>query len=150
MKNIEELEESIKKLSNSQLFAVLATVHDKQPYTSLVAFALKADIKKLVFITPRDTRKFHYIEENGFVSLLIDNSSNRSIDIADACGITVSGMAYEAKDGEREELLKLFTSKHPQMKEFAESENSAVVCVKVKRYDVVERFQNVMVLEIKD
>jgi nitroimidazol reductase NimA-like FMN-containing flavoprotein (pyridoxamine 5'-phosphate oxidase superfamily) len=150
MKNIIELEESIKKLSNSQLFAVLATVHNKQPYTSLVAFALTDDIKKLVFTTPRDTRKFHYIEENSFVSLLIDNSSNRSIDIADASGITVSGIAYEAKGSERNELLKLFTSKHPHMKEFAESENSAVVCVKVKRYDIVERFQNVMVLEIKD
>jgi nitroimidazol reductase NimA-like FMN-containing flavoprotein (pyridoxamine 5'-phosphate oxidase superfamily) len=149
MKDIAELKVSIKKLGEEQLFAVLATANNNKPYTSLVAFALTEDLKKLVFVTPRDTRKFQYIEKNNFVSFLIDNSSNRFSDVAEASGITLSGVAHVANGEERSELLKIFSLKHPNLKEFSESKNSAVMCVDVKRYDVVERFQNVMVLEIK-
>jgi hypothetical protein len=35
------------------------------------------------------------------------------------------------------------------MEEFARSPNSALVRVKVRKYDVVTEFQNVMVLEIE-
>ena len=149
MKNIDQLKAFIKNILSEQLFAVLATVNDTQPYTSIIAFAVTDDIKKLVFITPRATRKFEYIKKNNLVSLLVNNSSNKCIDISEASGITISGTAREADKIEYKALLNLFTSKHPQLRDFAESKDSAVVCVDINRFDVVERFQNVMVLEIK-
>ncbi|WP_320047934.1 pyridoxamine 5'-phosphate oxidase family protein [uncultured Ilyobacter sp.] len=147
MKNIKELKNLISKVSSRQLFAVLATSHENQPYTSLVAFALTEDLKNLVFITPRDTRKFQYLSENNNVSLMIDNSENQKVDISKAVGITISGKSRDSSGEEREKLLDLFISKHPQMNEFAFSKGCSVVSVDIKRYDVVERFQNVSVLE---
>ena len=147
MKGVEELKKSVKKLGKEQLFAVLATVNEGQPYVSLVAFALTDDIKNLVFVTPRETRKFRYLEKNSRVSLLIDNSSNQSLDITEALAVTVSGNAIEAKGSQREKLLKLFIEKHADLKDFSESEDSVIVCIDIKRLDIVEKFKNVEVLE---
>ncbi|WP_321329878.1 pyridoxamine 5'-phosphate oxidase family protein [uncultured Ilyobacter sp.] len=147
MKSIKDLKNLISKVSSRQLFAVLATSHENQPYTSLVAFALTKDLKNLVFITPRDTRKFQYLSENNNVSLMIDNSENQNVDISKAVGITITGKSRDSSGEEKEKLLNLFISKHPQMNEFAFSKGCAVISVDIKRYDVVERFQNVSVLE---
>ncbi len=147
MKGVEELKKSVKKLGKEQLFAVLATVNEGQPYVSLVAFALTDDIKNLVSVTPRETRKFRYLEKNSRVSLLIDNSSNQSLDITEALAVTVSGNAIEAKGSQREKLLKLFIEKHADLKDFSESEDSVIVCIDIKRLDIVEKFKNVEVLE---
>ena len=147
MKSIKELKNLISKIGSKQLFAVLATSNKNQPYTSLVAFAITEDLKKLVFITPRDTRKFQYLSENNRVSLMIDNSENQKVDISKAVGITITGKSRDSSGKERETLLNLFISKHPQMNEFAFSKGCSVVSVDINRYDVVERFQNVSVLE---
>ena len=147
MKGAEKLKQDVKKLGDEQLFAVLATVNEEQPYVSLVAFALTNDIKKLVFVTPRETRKFRYMEKNSHVSLLVDNSSNQSLDVTEALAVTVSGNAIEAKGSERERLLKLFIEKHPDLKDFAESDDSVIVSIDIKRLDIVEKFKNVEVLE---
>ncbi|ADO84027.1 pyridoxamine 5'-phosphate oxidase family protein [Ilyobacter polytropus] len=147
MKSIKELKNLISKIGSKQLFAVLATSNKNQPYTSLVAFALTEDLKKLVFITPRDTRKFQYLSENNNVSLMIDNSENQKVDISKAVGITITGKSRDSSGEERENLLNLFITKHPQMNEFAFSKGCSVVSVDINRYDVVERFQNVSVLE---
>ena len=147
MKGVEELKKSVEKLGEEQLFAVLATVNEGQPYVSLVAFALTDDVKNLVFVTPRETRKFRYMEKNSRVSILIDNSSNQSLDITEALAVTVSGNAIEAKGGQREKLLKLFIEKHPDLKDFSESDHSVIVCINIKRLDIVEKFKNVEVLE---
>jgi len=147
MKSIKELKNLISKIGSKQLFAVLATSNKNQPYTSLVAFALTEDLKKLVFITPRDTRKFQYLSENNRVSLMIDNSENQKVDISKAVGITITGKSRDSSGEERENLLNLFITKHPQMNEFAFSKGCSVVSVDINRYDVVERFQNVSVLE---
>ncbi len=150
MKNIKELKNLIENICSGQLFAVLATSHENQPYTNLVAFAIAEDLKTLVFVTPRDTRKFNYLTKNSRVSLMINNSTNNRTDTSESTGITITGKAHESSDKERDRLLKLFVSKHPPMTDFATSINSAVVCVDISRYDVVERFQNVFVLEFKE
>lgn len=150
MKSIKELKNLISTISSRQLFAVLATSHDNQPYTSLVAFAITEDLKKLVFITPRDTRKFYYLSKNNMVSLMIENSENQNVDISGAVGITITGKSKDSSGDEREQLLSLFISKHPQMQEFALSKGCSVVSVNISRYDVVERFQNVSVLEFNE
>ena len=59
-------------LNKDQLHAVLATVLDGQPYTSMIAYALTPDKKRIVFSTPRKTQKYRNILNNSRVSLLID------------------------------------------------------------------------------
>ena len=63
-------------LDEIQPHAVLATESAGKPYTSLIAYALTPDIKGLIFITPKSTRKYKNILKNNQVSLLIDTRTN--------------------------------------------------------------------------
>jgi nitroimidazol reductase NimA-like FMN-containing flavoprotein (pyridoxamine 5'-phosphate oxidase superfamily) len=53
-----QLEQLLKEVVDTQYFAVLNTIGQGQPYSNLVAFAITEDLKSLVFITERNTRKY--------------------------------------------------------------------------------------------
>ncbi len=148
MNDLQRLRNLIHKTCSLQYFGVLATAHDNRPYTTLVAFALSDDLSRMIFVTPRATRKFNYLMENNKISFMVDNRTNQSTDIIESVGITLSGTAREPQKEEHDSMLNLYLKKHPDMKKFAESPNSALICMDVERYDVVQRFQNVLVLEI--
>ena len=57
-----EPEQLIKEVLNTQYFAVLNSVGEGQPYSNLVSFAITDDLKSLVFITDRNTRKYRNIK----------------------------------------------------------------------------------------
>ena len=63
----------LRDLFRSQRFAVLATDDHGQPFPSLMAFAAAEDLRQLVILTERTTRKFANLMANGRVALLIDN-----------------------------------------------------------------------------
>lgn len=150
MKNIETTINKITGITSEQLFGVLATSRDNHPYTTLLAFHLSEDLKNLYFATPKDTRKFRELSSNPAVSFFIHNSCNLSEDLSQALGITITGEASELSKDRDDPGLNIFLEKHPQMKKFIFWENTAFIRVKVKRLDIVERFQNVTVLEIKE
>jgi nitroimidazol reductase NimA-like FMN-containing flavoprotein (pyridoxamine 5'-phosphate oxidase superfamily) len=143
------LEQVVRKLADSQRLAVLCTDDRGNPYASLIAFAADPDLKTLVFATPRPTRKYSNLSENGRVSLLLDNRSNREEDFAEAAAATVLGKAREVTGEERESCLALFLGKHPYLSSFARSPNSAVFRVEVEAYYVVNRFQSVSELHVR-
>ena len=90
-----QLEKLIKDLANTQYFAVLSSVGEGQPYSNLVSFAITTDLKSLIFVTDRNTRKYRNIKENNKVALIIDNRTNQPSDVTQAIAITVIGNAYE-------------------------------------------------------
>jgi len=150
MNKIDRVKKIIRDISGEELFGVLATVKGSAPYTTLVAFVLQDDLKKLFFATPRDTKKFKHLTDNELVSFLIHNSTNSPEDTGNAIGITITGRASEHSKKSSKELIDLYLSKHPQMGEFVFSLNTAFICIDIERYDMVERFQNVTVLNMKD
>ena len=98
MDDVKELQKVLKSILASQNFAVLCSESDGQPYGNLVAFAVTEDLKSLIFVTNRKTRKYRNIIENHQVSLLIDSRTNRFTDITKATAITVIGSANETED----------------------------------------------------
>ena len=58
MSNPSEAKELIRQIVESQRFAVLATQFEGQPYSNLVAFAEAEDLRSLLFVTSRNTRKY--------------------------------------------------------------------------------------------
>ena len=88
-----QLEKLIKEMANNQYFAVLSTVDEGQPYSNLVSFAMTTDLKSLIFVTDRNTRKYRNIKKHNKVALIIDNRSNQPSDIKQAIAITVIGDA---------------------------------------------------------
>jgi nitroimidazol reductase NimA-like FMN-containing flavoprotein (pyridoxamine 5'-phosphate oxidase superfamily) len=143
MKEIAEVWTLIQELLASQRLAVLSTQGQRQPYSNLVAFASTADLKHLIFATTRATRKYDNILKNPQISLLIDNRTNETADFAEAMAVTVLGQASEVQGDERREPLKIYVNRHPYLEDFVTSPNCALFSVKVERYIIVTRFQDV-------
>lgn len=140
----------LKALFSSQGLAVLSTHDHGQPYCNLVAFASTEDLKFLVFATTRATRKFANIDEDSRVSMLIDNRSNRVSDFHEAMAVTATGHASEMLGPAKDALLKVYLGKHPHLEDFVMSPTCALMCIEVKTYYVVSRFQHVLVLHIRE
>ena len=143
MKTNPSLEDKLKKLFISQKLGVLATQQKKNPYTSLVAFACSDDMRQFVFATRKATRKFANIISNPSVSFFIDNRSNRVVDFRKAIGVTALGSVRQVRKNKNSKLMKLYLSKHPQLDSFLASKSCAFLCIDVKSFYIVERFQNV-------
>lgn len=62
--------------------------------------------------------------------------------------VTVSGMASEIDAGRSEHVRAIYLAKHAQMTGFVDAPNTAMVEIRVSRYDVVAHFQEVSILEI--
>ena len=136
-------EKIISDLFSSQIQAVLATLNDNQPYTSLMAFAATDDLKTLLFATYRATHKYQNLLTNPRAAMLIDNRSNQSSDHYGGIAITAIGNTGEIPAIGREEFLQLYLKKHPSLQEFVTSPTCALMEMKVDHYYIVSRFQEV-------
>ena len=139
----QELEQHLRDIAASQLFAVLSTVGGKQPYASLVAFAASADLACIYFSTSRTTRKFNNLEGNPRAAMLMDNRSNQVTDLRRAAAATAVGRVEEIGPDKEGVFKKVFLAKQPHMGEFLVSSNTARLCLRVDTYYVVSRFQSV-------
>jgi nitroimidazol reductase NimA-like FMN-containing flavoprotein (pyridoxamine 5'-phosphate oxidase superfamily) len=143
-KGIAPVLERLNSLDKDQLHAVLATVSDEQPYTSMIAYALTTDKKGIVFATPKKTQKYKNVLKNNRVSLLIDTRSNTKKDYMSAESLTILGNAKPVRKGkEWRELTNILLKKHPKLKEFVYSSETKVIFVKINQCIHVTRFQTV-------
>ena len=149
MKDLNSIKGKLKKLFDSQRLAVLGTQREGQPYTSLVAFASSEDLKSLFFATTRSTRKYAYLSADSRVSMLVDNRSNEAFDFREAMAATALGEAEEMEGQDREKHLDLYLRKHPHLEEFVSSPSCAFIKIRVDRYYIVSRFQNVMEIHVE-
>ena len=139
---------SIQELLKSQRLAVLATQADGQPYASLVAFAASDNLKNMMFITPKDTRKFAQILSNPRVAVLINSGMNHPKDFERAISATAVGRAQEASASEKDDLRDLFLVKHPNLQDFADDPKSVLVKITVQSIYLVKNFQEVYTLDL--
>lgn len=145
----DQIKKDIKEMLNSQRLGVLATYGSEYPYATIVGFAASDDLSYILFATFRDTRKYENIQINPRVSMLIDNRSNRVDDFNDAQALTILGTGEEAKEDEGHDLMSLYLRRNPNLREFVSDPNCAIIKVKVDKYILVSRFQNVMELDMK-
>jgi nitroimidazol reductase NimA-like FMN-containing flavoprotein (pyridoxamine 5'-phosphate oxidase superfamily) len=131
-----------------QRFAVLATQKDGQPCADLVPFAATEDLKQLLFVTPRATRKFANLVSDPQVAMMMDNRQNRISDLHSAEAVTAIGKAEEVVGPEKETLLAPYISKHPLLETFARAPTCALLKTSVEKYDIAGRFQNVAELRM--
>jgi len=144
LNELEELRQHLENVLSSQKLAVLATQQSGQPYTNLLAFAATEDLRYLLFATTRATRKYANLIADSRLAMLVDTRMNQAADFEDATAVTAMGSAQEATGQDRERLLKIYLSKHPQLEGFATAPTTALFKVRVEKFDVVRRFQNVM------
>lgn len=134
----------LKAFNETQDFGVLATNDKGQPYTSLIAFALTPDLKRVIFATPKETRKFKNILDTKKVSILIDNRSSNRKNLMTTEAIMIIGKARNIVRGKiYKELATIFLKKHPDLKEFVESDTTALIVVKATWCIHVGKFQTI-------
>jgi heme iron utilization protein len=138
--------ERLKSLDKTRLHAVLATEAAGEPYTSLIAYALTPDMKGVLFVTPKFTRKYKNILRNSRVSLLIDTRSNTKKDYMGAEAVTILGNAVSVRKGKkRSELEDIFIKKHPGLGEIMNSPETALIFIGINTCIHVTQFQSVSI-----
>jgi len=123
----------LREVVGTQYFAVLNTIGQSLPYSNLVSFAATDDLRSLVFVTGRNTRKYRNIQDNHNISLLIDNRTNQPSDTSQAVAITAIGTAREGIDN-KSLLRDIFLARHPQLRHFVDAPDSAIMLVTVRLY----------------
>jgi nitroimidazol reductase NimA-like FMN-containing flavoprotein (pyridoxamine 5'-phosphate oxidase superfamily) len=142
MEKPDELSSLIKRIFTSQRFAVLATQSEGQPYGSLIAFAEADNLRSLIFVTSRGTRKYSNSQLNKRVAVLVDSRTNRATDLQSAVAITALGTIEEVVKSKRDHLSRIYLSKHPQLKDFLHKPSNALMNVVVNHY-IVATFEGV-------
>jgi len=138
-----EVNKIVRDLLDTQRLAVLSTQMSGRPYSNLIAFAASGDLKDIVFATPRASRKYANLIAEPRVSLLIDNRSNQEADFGQASAVTVLGTAEEVLELDREKYLQFYLQKHPYLEVFVNAPTCAFIRVKVEKFIMVTRFQEV-------
>jgi uncharacterized pyridoxamine 5'-phosphate oxidase family protein len=128
-------EELLREVVSTQYFAVLSTIGQGLPYTNLVSFAATDDLRSLIFVTGRNTRKYRNIQDNHNISLLIDNRTNKPSDTSQAIAIAAIGIAREEMDN-KSLLRDIFLARHPQLRHFVDAPDNAIMLVTVREYIV--------------
>lgn len=140
--------ERLKVFDREEFFAVLATDDNGKPYTSLVAYALTADLKRVIFATPKDTSKYRNILNSKHVTLLMDNRTQSKQNLLETEVITVIGTAKPVRRGKAwNEFAGVFLRKHPGLESFLASSTSALIVVEVIRCIHAGRFQTISIWE---
>jgi heme iron utilization protein len=139
---------TIYDLIDSRKLAVLCTQKDGHPYASLVAVAATQKLDRIIFLTPMTTRKYGNLMACPNTAFLIDNSENRAEDIYQATAVTATGTVTDVPDSEKQALKALYLARHPHLASFAAAATTALVCVKISRYILVNQFQNVFELAV--
>jgi len=134
MKNTEELSELVKSLLGSQRFAVIATQSEGQPYSNLVAFAEADNLRSLLFVTSKDTKKYSNTVASKRVAVLADNRTNQASDLDRAIAITALGTIEEVATDDKDYLSRIYLSKHPQLEDFLRNPSNALMRVAVTDY----------------
>jgi hypothetical protein len=148
MENTDELSGLIKKLLASQRFAVLATQFEGQPYSNLVALAEADNLRGLLFVTSRDTRKYSNTLASKKVAVLIDSRTNKASDLNNAVAITALGTIEEVGADNKGYLSGVYLSKHPQLKDFLHEPSNALMRISVTEY-IVATFASIRHLHIE-
>jgi nitroimidazol reductase NimA-like FMN-containing flavoprotein (pyridoxamine 5'-phosphate oxidase superfamily) len=140
--------QTLKVILDDQRLAVLSTRDGNQPYCNLVCFAATDNLRSLVFATPRATRKYANLSAEFRVAMLVDDRANEAADTDKATAVTAIGMARELSGQEKVDLLSRYIDKHPQLKRFASSSDTALFRIEVDRY-IVSRFQHTQVISMR-
>jgi nitroimidazol reductase NimA-like FMN-containing flavoprotein (pyridoxamine 5'-phosphate oxidase superfamily) len=138
-------------LDKTQKHAVLATDSAGAPYASLISYACTPEMREVIFITPKATRKYRNILKNKQVSLLIDTRSNTEKDYLGAESVTITGIAKPVRNCRKKaELAAIFIRKHPRLEEFVLSPETALISVEIIKVIHVTRFQSVTIWDAKE
>lgn len=133
----------LEKIMHGQRSGVLGTSFMDIPLCSQMAFAVAEDLRTMIVVTPRQTTKHDNMTANPNVSFLVSTARNDPSDPASAVALTATAFATELSDERRQEAVRLFSARHPELQAFASAPTTAVMELRIDSYHVVSNFQGV-------
>jgi uncharacterized protein YhbP (UPF0306 family) len=134
----------IRRLVKDQLYGVLCTQSDGQPYGSMVAFAFTEDLKHVVFGTPKATKKYQILTACRNVALVVNNMNRHPNDLMNVEALTATGRAGEITPTEpATRWADMLVQRHTYLKAFIFSPSTALFEVEIGRFFYVRSFQDV-------
>jgi hypothetical protein len=130
--------------------AVLATAFEGQPHTSLIAITPVNGIKQLIFGTSRNTLKFHNLQLNGKVAVLIQGEDLYRSGNHKTSALTAFGIAQEILVSGNEEFVRAHLKRHPDLNDFMQKRDFALIMIRVDKYQVVRDIENVSWWTVND
>jgi nitroimidazol reductase NimA-like FMN-containing flavoprotein (pyridoxamine 5'-phosphate oxidase superfamily) len=144
-----KLDNELKNLLMNQKLGVLSTSSNNEPYANIVAFASTPDMSEIIFITPRDSKKYRNLCSVPRSAILIDNTANLDSDFKNAMAVTATGQTIEISD-DLDKYLSIYCSKHPDLKDFSQKADSAVFRLEIEKYYFVKNFQEVKIIDMSN
>ncbi len=123
----------MKALAREKNICVLATITDRKPYCSLMAYVTDKTCTEMYMVTHKQSKKYQNLSVNPAVSMLIDtrDTSPRSA----ARAMTVEGVFQEIKNPTKEkEVRRKLLSAHPHLNEFMQHPEAQVFQIKIKSF----------------
>jgi nitroimidazol reductase NimA-like FMN-containing flavoprotein (pyridoxamine 5'-phosphate oxidase superfamily) len=128
--------EKMKSLAREKDICVLATVSNKKPHCSLMAYVTDDECREIYMVSHKQTRKYKNLLENPSASLLIDTrEENLGTSRPEAKALTVAGVVQQLDDEDKKSLIRTkFLDRHPHMEEFVSHPDAEILCIKVTSF----------------
>jgi nitroimidazol reductase NimA-like FMN-containing flavoprotein (pyridoxamine 5'-phosphate oxidase superfamily) len=142
--NNHNLKNDISSLAMEQLFGILCTQNEGQPYGSMIGFAFSDNLKYAVFATPKATRKYENLIRCKNVALVVNNRDKNPEDLMKIRAFTATGKAEEINNPKQySSWAKILLNKQPNFRRFLESSTTVLFRISITRYFYVRSFQEV-------
>jgi heme iron utilization protein len=133
----------VRELLDSQRVGVLGTRFEGAPHLSLVAFAVSDDLREITFASPSGTRKVAAIRIDPCVSLLVDDREHAGRDLDAGVALTGTGRAEPLTAAESSAVVSRYLARHPGLAGFVAAPSCRFFRIRVRRWSLVSRFQEV-------
>ena len=143
MSNLIAIKKYIQDIFKISRFAVLATEGEGQPHASLIGITPIEDYRKLIFATYRNTRKYTNLTHNGKVAVLVESIDVNKSGLHESFVLTAFGHVEDIVTKEKNILFNAHLERHPELLSFMQSEDCALVLIKVDTYQVVRGIDDV-------
>jgi nitroimidazol reductase NimA-like FMN-containing flavoprotein (pyridoxamine 5'-phosphate oxidase superfamily) len=131
--------EKMKALVREKDSCVLATVSGGRPHCSLMSYITDAECREIFMVTDPRTKKYRNLQENPWVSLLIDTrEEGRDIALGQKKALTISGLYQEIAPAREREIRVQFVSRHPQLRELVEDPEAVMISIRVDSFQLLE------------
>jgi uncharacterized pyridoxamine 5'-phosphate oxidase family protein len=131
------IKEFIEGILSTSGFAVLATVGEGQPHTSLIAITPVENFRQLIFATYRNTLKYRNLSNNNKVAVLVEGEYVNMNGLKEKIVLTIIGHTQEIGIEEKEATFQAHLKQHPDLESFMQSNDCALVQVIAQSYQVV-------------
>lgn len=136
--------DTMKALVREKDICVLATVSDNRPHCSLMAYVANEAGTEIYMVTFKNTKKYTNLNENPWVSLLIDTrEEDHGARRSQARALTVTGVFEQIGDDDmRHQIREALMSRHAQLEGFADHPDAEVFSIRIHSFLLLDGIKN--------